>query len=276
MHGLSSFIEEYPQITCVGHSWLESLPKIPQGSRWMYYTAWLRYDGIWTCVKWLKLSLSSSLMPLFVKVYFEKNSVSCDQPLKPAKETMKTFPCGFCHWVLHCIEGHLNPSGAKCWPEELETRHKQPCRCGERGPVGKDAYHTLGEESTSLSQWAAEGNKMMKEAYIWKQNDVSGSKVLCINIIAIKQKAEGRQRRTNKQMKSWLMEVPGSAAGIIVNLHISLKGVFKNIFLSGELAKNNILAAAQLVKTSILARASTQCANVFPGAKLPVLEGRSS
>lgn len=91
----------------------------------------------------------------------------------------------------------------------------------------------------------------MEEAYIWKQNDVSGSKVLCINIITIKQKAEGRPRRTNKQMKSWLTEVPGSAAGIIVNLHISLKRVFKNVFLRGELAKNNILVEAQLVKTSI-------------------------
>lgn len=117
---------------------------------------------------------------------------------------------------------------------------------------------------------------MMKEAYIWKQNGVSGSKVLCINIITIKQKAEGRPQRTNKQMKSWLTEVPGTAAGIIVNLHISLKRVFKNIFLRGELAKNNILAAAQLVKTTILARASTQCANnIFPGAKLPISEGRS-
>lgn len=88
----------------------------------------------------------------------------------------------------------------------------------------------------------------------------------CINVITIKQKAEGRPQRTNKQIKSWLTEVPGSAAGIIVNLHISLKRVFKNIFLRGGLAKNNILAAAQLVKTSILARASIQCANnVFAG-----------
>lgn len=77
-------------------------------------------------------------------------------------------------------------------------------------------------------------------------------------------------------MKSWLTEVPGSAAGIIVNLHISLKRVFKNIFLRGELAKNNILVEAQLVKTSILGRARAQCANkAFAGAKLPILEGRS-
>lgn len=117
---------------------------------------------------------------------------------------------------------------------------------------------------------------MMKENYIWKQNGVSGSKVLCINTITIKQKAEGRPRRTNKQMKSWLAEVSGSAEGIIVNLHISLKRVLKTIFLRDELAKNNILAGAQLVKTSILARASTQCANnVFAEAKLPILEGRS-
>lgn len=99
---------------------------------------------------------------------------------------------------------------------------------GER-PSGKGCItHTWRRVSSeSVRSW---GKEMMEEAYIWKQNDVSGSKVLCINIITIKQKAEGRPQRTNKQMKSWLREVPGSAAGIIVNLHISLKRVFKNIF----------------------------------------------
>jgi len=68
---------------------------------------------------------------------------------------------------------------------------------------------------------------MMKEAYIWKQNSVSGSKVLCINIITVKQKVEVKPWKANKQIQIWLTEVPGSAAGIIVNLHIfSLKRAF--------------------------------------------------
>lgn len=49
------------------------------------YSMTLWCDDIWKCIKWLNLSFPSSLLPLFVRVYFARDAGSCDQSLTTRK-----------------------------------------------------------------------------------------------------------------------------------------------------------------------------------------------
>lgn len=86
MRGPSSFIVVIPTDNTYGRLLTQVLAQNSTGAQMdAVYSMTLRCDEIWRCTKWLNLSFPSSLLPLFVRVYFARDSVSCGKPLTTRK-----------------------------------------------------------------------------------------------------------------------------------------------------------------------------------------------
>lgn len=122
-HGPSSFIVVIPTDNTYGRVLTWVFPQNSSGQHMnVLYSMTLRCDRKWRSIKWLDPSFLSSLLHLFVRVYFARDSVFCDQPLNTRKRCNEDLSM----WLLPLGPSlHSGTSQAKWCPTlTSEIRNK--------------------------------------------------------------------------------------------------------------------------------------------------------